>query len=184
MNRISLISTPSLSRPSACRRAGPAELRSSSTPIVVDSRLYQQESPPVKTYPHPSIDSPACLTENRLLVLKDSQLVREVLLSFWKIHILHHAAEGLVYGQWMIGELRRHGYEISPGTMYPLLRRMESQGWLKPVRTSPANRSRRKEYTLTRLGGQALDLLRTQLAELHREVFEKHKKGRGHHRPG
>lgn len=117
------------------------------------------------------------------MALKDSQLVREVLLSFWKIHILHHAADGIVYGQWMIGELRRHGYEISPGTLYPLLRRMEVQGWLKPVRTAPASRSRRKEYKLTRLGSQALELIREQLEELHREVFEKKKKGRGHHRP-
>ena len=104
--------------------------------------------------------------------LKDSQLVREVLLSFWKIHILHHAAEGTVYGQWMIGELRRHGYDISPGTLYPLLRRMETHGWLAPVKAIPANSHGRKEYRLTKLGTQALDLIRTQLKELYREVLE------------
>ena len=107
--------------------------------------------------------------------LKDSQLVREVLLSFWKIHILHHAAEGTVYGQWMIGELRRHGYNISPGTLYPLLRRMETHGWLAPVKATPANSHSRKEYRLTKLGTQALDLIRTQLKELSREVLEGNK---------
>jgi DNA-binding PadR family transcriptional regulator len=104
--------------------------------------------------------------------LKSSPLVREVLLSFWKLHILHHAAEGTVYGQWMIGELRRHGYDISPGTLYPLLRRMETHGWLKPVNKRAANAHSRKEYRLTKLGVQALDLLREQLQELRRELLD------------
>jgi PadR family transcriptional regulator, regulatory protein PadR len=101
----------------------------------------------------------------------DSPLVREVLLSFWKIHILHHAAEGTVYGQWMIGELRRHGYDISPGTLYPLLRRMESHGWLELVTASTAHIHSRKEYRLTKVGKRALDLIRSQLRELCREVL-------------
>jgi hypothetical protein len=44
---------------------------------------------------------------------------REMLLSFWKLHILHHAGAGPVRGPWVLTELRRHGYEISPGTLYP-----------------------------------------------------------------
>jgi hypothetical protein len=60
-------------------------------------------------------------------------VTREILLSFWKVHILHHAEEGPIYGQWIAEELRRHGYEISPGTLYPLLKRMETNGWLKSV---------------------------------------------------
>lgn len=109
--------------------------------------------------------------------LSESPLIREVLLSFWKIHILHHAAEGTVYGQWMMEELRRHGYDISPGTLYPLLRRMESHGWLQPVNKNSANIHSRKEYRLTRLGAEALDLIRAQLKELCREVLEEKKGG-------
>ena len=30
---------------------------------------------------------------------------REIRLAFWKIHILHHAAKGAVYGLWMLEEL-------------------------------------------------------------------------------
>ena len=41
-------------------------------------------------------------------------VVREFLLAFWKIHILHHAAERGVYGQWMLAELHHHGYRLSP----------------------------------------------------------------------
>jgi len=58
-------------------------------------------------------------------------LQREILLGFWKVHILHHAAAGLVVGQWMIRELQRHGHEISPGTTDPLLTRLEQHGWLE-----------------------------------------------------
>jgi DNA-binding PadR family transcriptional regulator len=44
--------------------------------------------------------------------------------------VLYHAAEGPVYGQWMLQELREHGYEVSPGTLFPMLARMEKRGWL------------------------------------------------------
>ncbi|MCW5981038.1 MAG: helix-turn-helix transcriptional regulator [Bryobacteraceae bacterium] len=104
--------------------------------------------------------------------LRNAPLLREVLLNFWKIHILHHAAEGTVYGQWMMEELRRHGYDISPGTLYPLLRRMESQGWLEPVNANTRHIHSRREYRLTKRGAEALDLIRTQLRELARELLE------------
>jgi PadR family transcriptional regulator len=107
--------------------------------------------------------------------LSASPLIREVLLNFWKIHILHHAAEGTVYGQWMMEELRQHGYDISPGTLYPLLRRMENHGWLQPLNKKSANTHSRREYRLTKLGTQALDLIRQQLEELSREVLEERK---------
>lgn len=108
--------------------------------------------------------------------LPDS-VTREILLSFWKVHILHHAAEGPIYGQWIAEELRRHGYSISPGTLYPLLKRMEANGWLK---TKSANSSghARKEYRLTKDGAKILDFLRAQVKELHREVVEEAHGGR------
>lgn len=97
-------------------------------------------------------------------------LLREILLSFWKIHILHHAGEEPVYGQWMMAELRRHGYEISPGTLYPILRRMEQQGWLAEARKKKGDPARRKQYRLTPQGKAALKTLCSQLEELYREV--------------
>jgi PadR family transcriptional regulator len=98
-------------------------------------------------------------------------LAREILLSFWKIHILHHAAEGPVYGQWISGELRRHGYDISPGTLYPLLKRLERHGWLKCQRNSSNGKHARQPYTLTEEGLQVLHLIREQLKELYQEVI-------------
>jgi len=98
------------------------------------------------------------------------ELEREVLLAFWKVHILHHAESQPVFGQWVIRELRRHGYEVSPGTLYPLLRRMEERGWLRLEVDRDAGPRARKEYSLTDKGKEVLAVLRTQVEELHREV--------------
>jgi DNA-binding PadR family transcriptional regulator len=95
---------------------------------------------------------------------------REILLSFWKVHILHHAEETPVVGQWVMRELRGHGFEVSPGTLYPLLARMRDRGWLR-AKVEPGGGLRaRKEYSLTREGRAVLALLRRQVEELHREV--------------
>jgi len=105
---------------------------------------------------------------------------REILLSFWKVHILHHAAQEAIHGQWMLNELRHHGYEISPGTLYPLLHRMERRGWLKGSSDPKAGARARKDYVLTHKGGRILKFVRQSLAELHREVAapepKKHRK--------
>jgi PadR family transcriptional regulator len=95
---------------------------------------------------------------------------REILLSFWKVHILHHAGEEPLHGQWILTELRRHGYEISPGTLYPLLQRMERLGWLEGRSDPGGGRRARKDYSLTARGQKVLGLVRQQLRELHREV--------------
>lgn len=95
---------------------------------------------------------------------------REILLSFWKVHILHHAGEAPVHGQWILTELRRHGYEISPGTLYPLLNRMARLGWLKCKADPDGGRRARKDYRLTPEGRKVLTLIRGQITELHKEV--------------
>jgi len=95
---------------------------------------------------------------------------REILLSFWKVHILHHAGEEPIHGQWVLTELRRHGYEISPGTLYPLLKRMERLGWLKSRQASGGGARARRDYRLTATGQKVLVIVREQIEELHREV--------------
>ncbi len=97
---------------------------------------------------------------------------REILLGFWKVHILHHAGEGPLHGQWMLNELRHHGYEISPGTLYPLLQRMERLGWLKSQTDPGGGKRARKDYRLTAKGQKVLEIVRDQIRELHREVVE------------
>ncbi len=95
---------------------------------------------------------------------------REILLGFWKVHILHHASEEPLHGQWMLNELRHHGYEISPGTLYPLLQRMERLGWLKSKTNPRGGKRARKDYRLTAEGEKVLALVREQVRELYEEV--------------
>jgi len=96
-------------------------------------------------------------------------VVREFLLTFWKIHILHHAEEQGVYGQWMLEELHRHGYRLSPGTLYPLLARMARRGWLRAAVKSRNPRAARV-YRITPAGADVLKRLRSSLEELQHEV--------------
>ena len=97
---------------------------------------------------------------------------REFLLAFWKVHILHHAAEEPVVGQWILEELRRHGHAVSPGTLYPLLKRMQRNGWLR-CETDPDTGLRgRRYYHLTPRGAAVLQVLRAAVVELHHEVVE------------
>ena len=37
---------------------------------------------------------------------------KEILVGFIRLHVLHHAAEGDLYGQWMIEELSHDGYSF------------------------------------------------------------------------
>jgi DNA-binding PadR family transcriptional regulator len=92
-----------------------------------------------------------------------------LLSGFIRMHILHHAAETPVYGLWVIEELRRHGYRLSPGTLYPILHGMEAQGYLRSsLRTD--GRSRRRVYATTAKGRRALAAAKIKLRELFGEV--------------
>src|SRR5262245_33020817 len=98
-------------------------------------------------------------------------VVREFLLAFWKIHILHHADEHGVYGHWMLEELHHHGYRLSPGTLYPMLARMAERGWLRASEPERANGVRM--YRLTPQGRDVLAHVRHALDELYGEVAKR-----------
>ncbi|HWH71028.1 MAG TPA: helix-turn-helix transcriptional regulator [Candidatus Sulfotelmatobacter sp.] len=97
---------------------------------------------------------------------------REALLSFWKAHILHHARTKAVNGQWILTELRRHGYELSFGTRYPLLERMERLGWLRGKAVRLGGARTRRDYRLTAQGEKVLELRRGKVQELYEEVVK------------
>nr|WP_202425569.1 PadR family transcriptional regulator [Streptomyces sp. HUCO-GS316] len=88
------------------------------------------------------------------------------------MHILHHAAEGEIHGAWMTEELAHHGYQISPGTLYPTLHRLEADGLLVSEQSVVDGRARRV-YRATEAGKKALAEDRKALAELAREVLGK-----------
>ncbi|MCA9414373.1 MAG: helix-turn-helix transcriptional regulator [Candidatus Omnitrophica bacterium] len=97
-------------------------------------------------------------------------LQREILLGFWKVHILHHATEGPVVGQWMLQELRHHGYEVSPGTLYPIFHRMDRLGWLRCEVDPDGGPRAKRSYFITDKGRGVLQATRIQLKELTGEV--------------
>jgi DNA-binding PadR family transcriptional regulator len=106
------------------------------------------------------------------------EVSREILLAFWKVHILHHASEEPLHGQWLLKELSHHGYEISPGTLYPLLARMERLDWLKSKSAKRGGPRARKDYTLTTEGKKVLEHVRGQIQELYEEVVVEARKAR------
>src|SRR5258706_6190654 len=94
------------------------------------------------------------MSQSRHLIKMDH---RELLSGFIRLHILHHAGEGELYGQWMIEELARHGYRLSPGTLYPLLHGLGKKGYLVS-RMERERRTARKYYRATPLGRKAITL--------------------------
>ena len=89
-----------------------------------------------------------------------------------RLHILHHAVEeGPVYGLWMIEELGRHGYRLSPGTLYPILHGLERKGYLRSTRQREGSRIRRT-YVATPSGRKALARAKARVWELFGELFE------------
>lgn len=94
---------------------------------------------------------------------------REIRLGIWKIHILHHAATREVWGLWLLDELAEHGHQLSPGTLYPALARMEENGWLARRKGGKHPRARRL-YRITPDGRALLRTLRREITELYREV--------------
>lgn len=100
------------------------------------------------------------------------KILRDVFLGFMRIHILHHAAEGPIFGVKMMDELKRHGYEISPGTLYPLLHSLEKSRLLRCKREVVSGK-RRKYYRTTGAGNKALAKVRTLIEELEKEILNK-----------
>src|SRR6185503_537831 len=86
--------------------------------------------------------------------LRKSMIDRNLYSGLIRLHILHHAAEGPIFGQAMIDELGRHGYRLSAGTLYPILHGMERQGYLRSRLTLNGGRNRRV-YRATPAGRKA-----------------------------
>lgn len=98
-------------------------------------------------------------------------IFRDTFLGFVRIHLLHHAANAPVFGLEMIEELREHGYRMSPGTLYPILHKMQEEGYLA-LDEQVVSGKVRKYYRATAFGKRELDKLREKLRELTEEVLE------------
>lgn len=96
-----------------------------------------------------------------------------------RLHILHHAGEEPIFGLGMIDELSRHGYRLSPGTLYPMLHALERKGYLRSSVKRAGGRTRRV-YRSTPAGAAALAVAKQRVEELFGELFESRGSGRAH----
>jgi PadR family transcriptional regulator PadR len=96
---------------------------------------------------------------------------KELYAGMIRLHILYHAARAPVFGLGIIEELARHGYKLSPGTLYPLLHGMERKGYLRSAVKREGRRERRM-YRATPAGRKALEAAKVKVKELFGELFE------------
>jgi DNA-binding PadR family transcriptional regulator len=102
---------------------------------------------------------------------KSDDADRDLYSGLIRLHVLHHAVEEPVFGLGMIDELARHGYRISPGSLYPLLHSLEKKGYLR-TSVERNGKSLRKVYRATPLGRKALAAAKSKVRELFRELIE------------
>lgn len=96
---------------------------------------------------------------------------RDLCSGLIRLHVLYHACKEPVFGLGMIEELARHGYRLSPGTLYPLLDGLEKKGLLRSSRRLVDQRFRRV-YRATPAGRKALKTAKLRVKELFGELFE------------
>ncbi|MGY4690823.1 PadR family transcriptional regulator [Salibacterium sp. K-3] len=99
----------------------------------------------------------------------DNKILRKLFLGFIHIHVLYHAKEEGIYGSWMLEELREHGYDISAGTLYPILHQMEADGLLEKEERNVDGHIR-KYYTATDKGMDVMEEARAKAYELFKEI--------------
>jgi PadR family transcriptional regulator, regulatory protein PadR len=102
---------------------------------------------------------------------EDPAVDRDLYSGLMRLHILHHAVEGPIFGLGMLEELAHHGYRISPGTLYPLLHGLEKKGYIK-AKELRRGKSLRKVYRATPLGRKALVAAKERVREFIGELFE------------
>ncbi len=96
---------------------------------------------------------------------------RDLYSGLIRLHILHHAVKGEIFGLGMIEELSRHGYRVSAGTLYPILHGLEARGYLK-AREHRDGRRIRRVYRATPAGRRVLVAAKAKVRELFGELFE------------
>ena len=98
-------------------------------------------------------------------------VLRRLFLGFIRLHILYHADKEAISGMELMEELQHHGYEVGPGTMYPMLHQMLEAGLLTSTEKVVAGK-RRKNLKITPAGRRLLRNARTKVRELASEVLD------------
>lgn len=105
----------------------------------------------------------------RMTITRSDKITRNFFLGFIRLHILHHASIEPIFGLDMIRELGTHGYNLSPGTLYPILHGLEQDGFLESQKQVVEGKAR-KYYRATKSGRMMLAKAMEQVRELVDEV--------------
>lgn len=90
-----------------------------------------------------------------------------------RLHILHHASQGAVFGQAIMDQLARNGFRLAAGTLYPVLHGLEKKAYLRSS-LERSGRTMRRVYRVTPQGAKALKIARQRVREVFGEVLEVH----------
>lgn len=99
------------------------------------------------------------------------EVLRHLYLGFIRLHILYHAAKEPICGTELMEELGEHGYDVGPGTIYPVLHQMQKAGLLT-AKAEVVGGKRRNNLRATAAGRKLLAEARTKLRELAGEVLD------------
>ena len=100
-----------------------------------------------------------------------NKVPKKMLLGFMQIHILIQAKKEPFFGSWMIEQFKSYGYQISPGTIYPLLAKMVAGELLiKEIRL--VSGKNRNYYCITKEGEAVLSVAKEKAMFLFNELNE------------
>jgi PadR family transcriptional regulator PadR len=99
------------------------------------------------------------------------EVLRHLFLGFIRLHVLYHAGQEPICGAELMEELQHHGYDVGPGTLYPILDQLVTAGYLTRE-DEVVDGKRRKNVRITASGRKLLAKAREQLKELAAEVLE------------
>jgi len=98
-------------------------------------------------------------------------VLRHLHLGFIRLHILYHADKVPICGVELMEELQHHGYDVGPGTLYPVLHQLQRSGLIR-YEQEVIEGKRRKNIRATAAGKKLLREARTKLRELVSEVLD------------
>jgi DNA-binding PadR family transcriptional regulator len=98
-------------------------------------------------------------------------LSRSFFAGFIRLHILYHAGKEAICGTEIMEELQGHGHDLSPGTLYPILRQLHEAGYLSR-KEKVVDGKLRKNFRITAEGRKILKEARAKVQELMSEIVE------------
>jgi PadR family transcriptional regulator PadR len=117
--------------------------------------------------PNEQLLFPSTARRYKCIAVADQELYSGLI----RLHVLYHAAAGPRFGLGMIRELSHHGYRVGPGTLYPILHRLESKKYLRAWEQIVEGKVR-KCYAITARGRSALKHATEKVRELYEEAVE------------